>query len=104
MGASSPVIESEPAALDLLQHLAVRVPCGACGHRYDVSLRQVLLSQDMLHDGCPVCAETECSPLTYAALANEEALRDFARSWGRLRDLVHTAGLELTICRPILSH
>ena len=39
--------------LELLQHLAVRVPCEACGQFYSVSLRQVLLSQQMLHRGCP---------------------------------------------------
>lgn len=80
------------------------MPCGACGRHYDVTLRQVLLSQDMLHAGCPVASETECPPLTYAALANEAALRDFERSWRRVIDQVNAIGLDVTLCRPILSH
>lgn len=92
------------ADLDLLQHLAVRVPCASCGQHYEVNLRQVLLSQQMLHDGCPVCNETECLPLTYAALANEAALHDFARSWARLLQQVRAIGFDLTVCRPLISH
>lgn len=104
MGALSPATRTETTTLDLLQHVAVRMPCAACGQHYDVSLRQVLLSQDMLHDGCPVRSETECVPLTDAALANEDALREFERSWSRLSKLARAAGVELTVCRPILSH
>lgn len=104
MGALSPADRTGRTTLDLLQHVAIRVPCAACGQHYDVSLRQVLLSQDMLHDGCPVCTDTECLPLTYAALANEDALREFERSWSRLSGLARAAGVELTVCRPILWH
>lgn len=103
MSTSSTIVQTE-SALDLLQHLSVLVPCASCGHKYPVSLRQVLLSQDILHDGCPVCAESECLPLTYAALANEDALRQFEDSWSRLRELVHAAGFDLTISRPLMSH
>ena len=93
-----------PTDLDLLQQIAVSMPCSACGQHYGISLRDVLMSQDMVHDGCPVCHETECLPLTYAALADEAALRDFAQSWSRLLHKVQAAGFELTVCRPILSH
>lgn len=98
------LIPQTERAVDLLEFVAVRVPCAACGQHYEVSLRQVLLSQDMLHEGCPVCTETECLPLTYAALANEDAVRDLERSWARLSELVRTSGFDLTVCRPLLSH
>ncbi len=102
---TQPSVETTaPAALDLLQQIAVSVPCSACGQHYNITLRDVLMSQDMLHEGCPVCHETECLPLTYAALADEAALRDFEQSWSRLLHNVQAAGLELTVCRPILSH
>ncbi len=104
MATQSAAAPTEPIALDLLQHVAVLVPCAACGHRYTVSLRDVLLSQDMMRDGCPVCHETECLPLTHAALADESALRAFDQSWSRLRQKVHAVGLDLTIRRPLLSH
>ncbi len=99
-----PVETTAPADLDLLQHVAVRVPCSACGQHYSISLRHVLMSQDMIHEGCPVCHETECLPLTYAALADEAALHDFAQSWSRLLHSVQAAGFELTISRPVLSN
>lgn len=102
---TSPPVATTPAAdLDLLQHIAVRVPCAACGQHYSISLRHVLMSQDVAHDGCPACDETECLPLTDAALADEAALRECERSWSRLLHKVRAAGVELTVCRPMLSH
>lgn len=97
---------STPASgeLDLLQHVAVRVPCLSCGQHYSVSLRHVLMSQDVVQEGCPACHETACLPLTYAALADEATLREFEQSWTRLSHAVQTAGFDLTVCRPALSH
>ncbi len=91
------------ADLDLLQHVAVSVPCAACGQRHGVSLRDVLMSQALVHEGCPVPHETECLPLTYAALADEAALREFEQSWSRLLQTVRANGFDLTVRRPILS-
>ena len=102
--ATQSAVATQPVAVDLLQHVAVLVPCAACGQHYTVSLRDVLMSQDMLHNGCPVCHETECLPLTYAALADESAVREFDQSWIQLRQKVQAVGFELTIRRPLLSH
>lgn len=89
---------------DILQHVAVSVPCGACGQHYDVTLRQVLLSQEMLHEGCPASSEPECPQLTYASLANETALRALERSWKGVLEQADQMGFTLTFCRPALSH
>lgn len=104
MTTASRPVTAAPADLDLLQEIAILVPCAACGQHYTVCMRDVLASQQMLHDGCPVCSETECLPLTYATLANESALREFDQSWSRLSSQVRAAGFDLTICRPVLSH
>lgn len=96
--------QAASAELDILQHVAVRVPCGACGRYYDVTLREVLLSQAMLHAGCPASSDRECPPLTHAALADEAAVRDFERSWRRVIQQVNSIGLDLTVCAPGLSH
>lgn len=82
---------------DLLESAAIRVPCGACGQSYEICLRQVLLSQRMMHEGCPVHTETECSPLFYAPLADGEAVRDLERSWVHLAELLRAKGLDLTL-------
>ena len=100
----APVGTTAPGDLDLLQQIAVSVPCASCGQHYSITLRDVLMSQDMLHEGCPVCHDTECLPLTYAALADEAALRDFEQSRSRLLHKVQARGFELNVCRPILSH
>ncbi|HVZ22710.1 MAG TPA: hypothetical protein VG871_16665 [Vicinamibacterales bacterium] len=88
--------------IDLLQHLAIQMPCGTCGRHYPVTLRQVLLSQITVHAGCSI--DGDCPPLTYAALANEAALRDLERDWSRVLQSVRALGLELAVSRPMLSH
>ncbi len=90
--------------LDILRHVSVSVPCPVCGQHYTVTLRQVLLSQQLLHEGCPVAAETECPQVNYAALADETTLREFERAWTRILGDVQGSGLELTLSRPLLSH
>jgi hypothetical protein len=99
------MVTTAPAAtapeLALLQHLAGRMPCDVCGEHYSVSLRQVLLCQTMVHAGCP--GDTDCRPLTYAALANEAALRDLERDWTRVVRSVRALGLDLMVSHPILS-
>jgi len=104
MAIQSVAAATEPVGLDLLQQVAVLVPCVTCGQHYTVSLRDVLLSQDMMHEGCPVCHETECLPLTYAALADESAVRELDHSWRRLLQRVKAAGFELTCRRPLRGH
>lgn len=104
MDRQSTTAASRPAEIDILQHVSVSVPCPACGQHYDVPLRQVLLSQQMLHEGCPVATETECPQVTYAVLVNEAILADFQRSWARLVAQVRHSGFDVTVARPLLSH
>ncbi|MGE5245708.1 MAG: hypothetical protein ACM3SQ_15910 [Betaproteobacteria bacterium] len=99
-----PAISTGPAGLDILEYVSVSVPCGQCGRHYDVTLRQVLLSQDMLHEGCPATSPDECMPLTYAGLANETTLHDFDRSWACVLRQVQAAGFHLAFGPPPLAH
>jgi hypothetical protein len=48
--------------MDILSLAAIQLQCFECGGSYLVPLRDVLLSHKILHDGCPVAAETECPP------------------------------------------
>ncbi len=86
-----------PPELDLLRRVVVQVPCVACGRHYGVTLRQVLLAQQLAHQGCPARHEPECPPVVYAKLADERALHEFDESWWRLVDKVRAAGFELTL-------
>ena len=54
--------------MDILEIVAIEIPCSACGGRYEVTLKQIALSQQMLHEGCPVQVVDECPPLAYSGL------------------------------------
>ena len=51
--------------MDILEIVAIEIPCSACGGRYEVTLKQIALSQQLLHEGCPVQVVDECPPLAY---------------------------------------
>jgi hypothetical protein len=34
--------------MDILEIVAIEIPCSACGGRYEVTLKQVAVSQEML--------------------------------------------------------
>ncbi len=104
MDRQSTITARQPADIDILQYVSVSLPCPACGQHYDVPLRQVFLSQQMLHEGCPVAAETECPQVTYAVLVNEATLGEFQRVWTRLVAQVRQSGFDVTVSRPLLSH
>ena len=40
--------------MDILEVVGIEIPCRNCGGRYEVSLKKIALSEQMLHDGCPV--------------------------------------------------
>jgi hypothetical protein len=85
--------------MDILEVLAMELPCGACGGRYEITLKQILLSQQMLHEGCPVPAHytTECPPPYYADLAGRELIEELQRTWQRLEEGAITRGGKLLL-------
>ena len=83
--------------MDILDSIAIMVPCAVCGGRYEVTLKQVALSQKMMHDGCPVHDETECPPLYYAPLIDRQLAQDFRELWARLEKEAQAAGGELRL-------
>ena len=40
--------------MDILEVVAIELRCVSCGALYEITLRQVLVSEQMLHEGCPV--------------------------------------------------
>lgn len=86
--------------MDILDAVAVVMPCNACSGEYEVSpLRQALLSHKMLHDGCPVSDERECPPLYWSHILDEQLARELQSIWSRLEDKARHAGGELTLLR-----
>jgi hypothetical protein len=70
--------------MDILDMVAIEIPCRNCGGRYEISLKKIALSQQMLHDGCPVHAETECPPIFLSGLVDPELTADLQEIWSRL--------------------
>jgi hypothetical protein len=83
--------------VDILEAVAIELPCSACGGRYEVTLKQVTLSQEMMHEGCPVQVESECPPLAYSGLVDQEVVRELQRVWARLEERAREAGGEVRL-------
>lgn len=85
--------------MDILEFVAIEIPCIACGGRYEVTLKQVALSQKMLHEGCPIRVDTECPPLAQSGLADQELVQELQRIWVRLEEEVCGTGGKLKLLR-----
>jgi hypothetical protein len=83
--------------MDILESVAIEISCVACGGRYEVTLKQITLSQKMLHDGCPIRVETECPPLTQSGLVDQELIQELQGIWARLEEKARGAGGELKL-------
>lgn len=83
--------------MDILEKLAIEIPCSACGGRYEVTLKQILLSQKMLHEGCPVQVVEECPPLAYSGLVDHEVIQELQAVWARLEEKARGVGGELKL-------
>jgi hypothetical protein len=81
--------------MDILEAIAVNLRCNSCTGEYQVSLKQALLSHEMLHAGCPVSDERECPPLFWSHLIDEQLIREFQSTWSRLEEKARKAGGEL---------
>jgi hypothetical protein len=83
--------------MDIFEKVAIEIPCAACGGRYELSLRQVMLSQQMMHEGCPVHADRDCPPRAYSDLVDEETLKELQRVWARLEVKAQGAGGQIRL-------
>ncbi len=85
--------------MDILDAIAFELPCSVCGKRYEVTLKQVMISEHMMHQGCPVPSQftTECPPLYYADLADRELIQAIQRTWLSLEERAQAAGGRLVL-------
>jgi hypothetical protein len=87
--------------MDILEAIAIDLRCASCGARYKIPLRQVLISEQMLHEGCPVPMQftNECSPLYYAHLVERNLILELERIWLRLKERSSEVGGKLVLRR-----
>lgn len=83
--------------MNILEVLSVQIPCTPCGQFYEVPLNDILLSHQMLEQGCPVQDERECPPLFQTRLVDRDVLNDFVEAWSRLEDTVRRDNGELVV-------
>jgi hypothetical protein len=84
-------------AMDILKAVSVELPCNQCGQRYQVTLEQILLSQDALGHDCLARGETECEPLFHARLLDHELIAAFLDAWNRLGVAAQASGGALRV-------
>jgi hypothetical protein len=86
--------------MNILDSVAIRLPCHWCGNSYQVPLRNVLLSHVMLHQGCPVSQETECPPVFQSRLFDPKNVEELQHAWNRLEQRALANGGELVLMVP----
>jgi hypothetical protein len=87
--------------MDILSLAAIRLQCAQCGEPYLVPLRDIALSHQIMHEGCPVPEETECPPLFQSRLASEWAVKTLDQAWRRLERRAMAVGGELVLRGPV---
>lgn len=84
-------------SMNILDAVAISLPCHSCGGNYQVPLRDVLLSHTVLHEGCPVSQETECLPVFQSRLFERGEIEELQRVWSRLENRARSDGGELVL-------
>ena len=85
--------------MDILSVAAIKLACAVCGGHYCVPLRDVLLSHELLHEGCPVAQETECPPAFQRRLFTKESIEALEQAWECLEKGASKDGGELVLMR-----
>lgn len=85
--------------MDILSFVGIQLKCLQCGEPYDVPLRDVLLSHEMImHHGCPVFPEeTECPPVVESRLFPREEVEALDAAWRRLEMRAEGDGGKLVL-------
>jgi hypothetical protein len=81
----------------ILDAVCLELPCPRCGQSYRVPLKVIGLSQQMLHEGCPVSEERECPPVFYGPLLDPALLDELQAVWTRLESQALAAGGRVVI-------
>jgi hypothetical protein len=80
--------------MDILEAAAIELHCVACGAPYEIILRQILISEQMLQEGCPVPIQftNECPHLVYANMVRRDLILELERIWLLLEDQAPATG------------
>lgn len=84
--------------MDILDIIGIRLPGATPDQFYEVPLRDILMSHDMLEQqGCVGAQETECPPIFQVFLANSDDIAQLQQAWQRLEERARKDGGELVL-------
>ena len=83
--------------MDILDNAAIKLLCRTCDHYYEVPLRDILLSQEIVHCGCPVPHETECPPVYQVRIFDSKVAEALQTAWRAASHCAELAGGELVV-------
>lgn len=88
---------ASPPARDLLDAIAIELPCVVCEESYRVSLRKIQLSQLLMDEGCSVRHFADCPPAALFHLIDPAVVRDFEGAVRRIEAAAGGAGGHLAL-------
>ena len=83
--------------MNVVDLVRIELPCPSCGQRYPLSLSQVLIAQDMAHDGCSAHGEDECPQDFLAPIFDHDAILRLREAWAMLEDQATAIGGSLVL-------
>lgn len=83
--------------MEVLNAVALEMPCPTCGRTYLVPVLQVMESREMLNEGCACRSETECPPLYLSSLLSPDDLETLRETWARLSRQARAHGGQLIL-------
>jgi len=83
--------------MDILDNAAIRLLCRSCNDYYEVPLRDILLSNEIVHCGCPVPHETECPPVFQVRICDNKVVETLETAWRAACHCAELAGGELVL-------
>ncbi len=78
--------------MNILDHVAITVPCGVCGGEYDVPASVVAVGQNAIAPACPGCSDYECESRFVAGLVDRRALANLQAAWERFEASARSHG------------
>lgn len=83
--------------MNVVDLVRIELPCPSCGQRYPLSLSQVLIAQEMAHDGCSARGEDECPQDFLAPMLDHDAILTLREAWAMLEDQATAIGGALVL-------
>lgn len=83
--------------MNILDFAAIRLTCRSCEQIYEVPLRDVRISHEIVHCGCPVPHETECPPVYQVRICGEDTVEALQSAWTAVSHCAELAGGELVL-------